>query len=96
MAVSPPMIKSSVITSAANNKVENKANKIPAPFTNPACISADAGVGAVIAESNQRWKGYIADWIMAAVMMHKAATKVMVCGRPFMAAAIPLTVKSPL
>jgi hypothetical protein len=39
----------------ANNTVENKANKIPEPFTKPACINADAGVGHT--ESNQRWKG---------------------------------------
>jgi hypothetical protein len=40
----------------ANNTVENKA-KIPEPFTKPACINADAGVGAVIAESKtmERW-----------------------------------------
>jgi hypothetical protein len=35
------------------NTVENKANKIPEPFTKPACINAEAGVGEVI-ESNQR------------------------------------------
>jgi hypothetical protein len=38
----------------ANRTVENKANKIPEPFTKPACINAEAGVGEVIAESNQR------------------------------------------
>jgi hypothetical protein len=32
----------------ANNTVENKANKIPEPFTKPACINAEAGVGHVI------------------------------------------------
>jgi hypothetical protein len=29
----------------ANRTVENKANKIPEPFTKPACINAEAGVG---------------------------------------------------
>jgi hypothetical protein len=35
----------------ANRTVENKANKIPEPFTKPACINAEAGVGEVIAEA---------------------------------------------
>jgi hypothetical protein len=37
----------------ANRTVENKAIKSE-PFTKPACINAEAGVGEVIAESNQR------------------------------------------
>jgi hypothetical protein len=40
----------------ANNTVENKANKIPEPFTKPACINAEAGVGEVIAKATNDGK----------------------------------------
>jgi hypothetical protein len=53
-AVKPPIIKRMINVFEANRTVENKANKIPEPFTKPACINAEAGVGEVIAESNQR------------------------------------------
>jgi hypothetical protein len=38
----------------ANNTVENKANKIPEPFTKPACINAEAGVGEVIKQPTMK------------------------------------------
>ncbi|BDW91707.1 hypothetical protein MACH07_05390 [Flagellimonas marinaquae] len=56
----------------AYNNGANKVNNIPEPFTNPACINADAGVGAVIADNNHLWNGNNADWISAAVIMHNA------------------------
>jgi hypothetical protein len=40
----------------ANRTVENKANKIPEPFTKPACINAEAGVGEVIATNDEKDK----------------------------------------
>ena len=38
-----------------------RTSRTPPALTNPACISAEAGVGAFIDESNQVWKGTSAD-----------------------------------
>ena len=72
IAVSPPITRSISKVFEANSKGANKVNNIPEPFTKPACISADAGVGAVIADSNHLWNGNIADCISAAIMIHMA------------------------
>ncbi len=45
----------------AKSVLANRDNNIPEPFTKPACMSAEAGVGAVMADNSQRWNGYIAD-----------------------------------
>jgi hypothetical protein len=39
----------------------NRISRIPPALTKPACISAEAGVGAVIEESSQPWNGTSAD-----------------------------------
>jgi hypothetical protein len=54
-AVKPPIIKRMIKVFEANNTVENKANKIRTVYKTG--MHHEAGVGAVIAESNQRWKG---------------------------------------
>lgn len=52
----------------------NRANRTPPALTNPACISADAGVGAVIEESSHVWNGTSADCIIAASNRLPSAT----------------------
>jgi len=47
---------------------------MPPALTKPACISAEAGVEAVIEESSQPWNGTSADWIIAASTSAVAAT----------------------
>ena len=96
IAVSPPTINRIFNVLDVKIKVENKANNIPEPFTKPACINADAGVGEVMDESNQRWNGYMADWINAAIMMQRADMKTMCCGRFSSIRIILLMVKVPL
>jgi hypothetical protein len=65
-------------------------------LTNPACISADAGVGAVIEANSHVWNGTSADWIIAANSSAAAAISHSVCGIVSAAAAIPETVVAPV
>ena len=52
MAVRPPIIKSTSMVREATITVAKTVNTMPEPFTNPACIKAEAGVGAVIEDNN--------------------------------------------
>jgi hypothetical protein len=61
-------------------------------LTNPACISAEAGVGAVIEESSHVWNGTSADCIIAASSRLPSATASVVSGTVSTAASIPETV----
>ena len=53
-AANPQAVKAVKAESSATNNVAKSDSKIPAPFTKPACINADAGVGDVIADNSQR------------------------------------------
>ena len=81
MAVRPPITSKRVRESDSSSKGAKRVSKIPAPFTKPACIRAEAGVGAVMLESSQRWKGYMADCMTAAVMRQTAEKTIMPAGR---------------
>src|SRR3954470_21068097 len=45
---------------------ENRVKIIPPAFTNPACITADTGVGATTEFNSQLWKGHCAAGITTA------------------------------
>ncbi len=62
------MMKIIVIISGNFKKIgANRANNIPPPFTKPACMIAEAGVGELSELINHEWKGYIADWVNAVI-----------------------------
>jgi hypothetical protein len=69
------MTVGSTVTTGAN-----RASRTPPALTKPACISAEAGVGAVIDERIHVWNGISADWIIAATTSPPAAMTAVVFG----------------
>ena len=74
----------------------NRTRRMPPALTKPACISAEAGVGAVIEERSHPWNGTSADWTIAASSRATAANRRTAGGAVPTAAATPETVVAPV